>query len=119
MINFNYMNQEEHQRIVQAGLSHFKKPKDSTDIDQLLANCEQKIISIRSHASLFAQAERDAGRDTTSESFKKLLWEDLQSKFFDLSVNFSHDELVMVMTVHWSASVMKEIVGNYVPKGLK
>lgn len=111
------MNQEEHNRIVQAGLSQFDKPKDSTDIERLVIGCEARIKMIRNHIHGIAEEMRLGNvqtgalpTDPTTSTNRRLLLEDCQQKFLDLAIRYSKDELIMLMSIQWTTSLMREIV---------
>lgn len=104
------MTKEEHNRILAAGLAKMPKPKDSTDIDRLFHGCEDQIKLIRAHAQNVGKAWRDGGKDTTKPEFRKMLLEDLQGKFLDLSCGYSSDELRLIMAWYWSLVIIKEVI---------
>lgn len=104
------MNKEEHNRIVQAGVDKLVKPKDSTDLNRFILQVEDAIKSIKLHAANIKADWQAGGKDTASGDFKKLLLEDVQGKCLDLSINFSKDELAMIMAIQWSVMIVKEIV---------
>lgn len=101
---------EENNRIVTAGLSHFKKPRESTDIERLILTCEERIKVVRAHARAMVTNGIAAGQDTPSAAFKKMLFEDLQDKFLGLSLSYNLDELRLLMAIQWTSMVIKEVV---------
>ena len=102
------MTFEEHQRIVQAGLKKMKLPRerDLSDVEALLKEARSRINLIRQYLLIIDNEVRAQGKDHD----RKLLWQDLHSKFLE---NFSHygkDELLIILSTFLTEMGLKEVV---------
>lgn len=96
--------------LLQAGSAHFKPPPDPTDKQELMLRIQAGIKAIRNDGRMFVDAYKAGGKDTTTPEFRKLLTEDLNTKFYDLSTTMNHEELIECMVSSWTVLVMRELI---------
>lgn len=98
---------EEHQRIVAAGLKMIgNKPEDLPDIERLFRKAQGEISAVRTYASIIDKEVRTQGKDHN----RAQLSEDIIAKFLDKFMDYSKEELLLVLAKYLTEAVVKEIV---------
>jgi len=96
--------------LVAAGAKLLGAPKDDPDTVRFLREVNDAIKGIKAHAQSIKSSAQLGGRDTTAPAFKNMLMEDLNQRLLDLFLNYSKDELVMILAQWWSLAILKETV---------
>jgi len=101
------MTQDEHNRIVQAGIKMLGLPnKQLADTEQLLKQAKAKLAVVRNFAQTIDNEIRAAGK----EHDKKILFQQLCSSYLDQFVQFNKDELLIILAFLLSELTIKELV---------
>ena len=104
---YSCMTNEEHQRIVQAGIKMLNIPnKPLADTEELLRKAKAKLAVVRNFAQTIDNEIRVAGK----EHDKKVLFQQLCSSYLDQFVQFNKDELLIILAFLLSELTLKEIV---------
>ena len=105
------MNRFRNENLVKAGAQLLGAvPKDDPDTVRFLREVNDAIKGIKAHAQSVKSAAQLGGRDTTAPAFKNMLMEDLDQKLLDLFLNYSKDELVLILAQWWAIAILKETV---------